>query len=378
MFGRRFNIMTIAGFKIGIDLSWFFIAILLTWTLAIGYFPIEFPRLSEETYWLMGFIGMIGLFISVLLHEMGHAIVARHYDLPIEQITLFIFGGVAEMKSEPASAKEEFFVAIAGPIVSVLIAVCMYFITMLGQQQNWPLLVTGVTGYLAFINAAVVVFNLIPAFPLDGGRVFRSLVWWSTNSLNYATQIATRLGKGFGFGFILFGVLMVVFGNIIAGMWWMLIGFFLRQASISSREQFFVKSELQGEKVEAFMTKDPLSVLPTLTIQEFVNQYVYHSHHYLYPVVDNGKLLGYISLKEVKQQMPSEWPKHTVEQIMVPLSKFKTVSHDTSAYDALELIQKTDIPTLLVVNNEHLVGILSAQDLFKVISLKLELEDRAR
>ena len=346
MFGRRFNIMTIAGFKIGIDISWFFIAILLTWTLAVGYFPFIVPKQPEDTYWLMGFIGMLGLFISVILHEMGHAIVARHFGLPTEQITLFIFGGVAEMKEEPTSAKTEFLVAIAGPIVSILIAVCMYFITLLGQMQNWSPIVTGITGYLSFINAVVVLFNLIPAFPLDGGRVFRSLIWWSTNSLSYATKIATRLGGAFGFGFILFGILMIVFGDLIAGMWWMLIGFFLRQASISSREQFFVKSELQGEKVTTFMTKDPLSVPPNITVQEFINQYVYKTHHHLYPVVDNGNVLGYVSLKEVKRQMPSEWPKLTVEQIMVPLSKIETVNPDTSAFDALELIQKADTPTL--------------------------------
>lgn len=378
MFGKRFNILTFAGFNIGLDISWFFIAILLSWTLAEGYFPAYYQNLSNSTYWLMGILGMFGLFISILLHELGHAVVARYYNIPISQITLFIFGGVAELKDEPSTPKVEFLVAIAGPIVSIIIAICMYLLTHIGEQFGWPLVVTGVTAYLAMINLVVVIFNLIPAFPLDGGRILRSILWWWKNRLNWATKIATSLGSGFGFGLIFLGVLALISGQIFAGLWWMIIGFFLHSAAVSTRTQYFVKRELSGEKVMKFMTKDPISVSPHLTIQELINDYIYNSHHHLYPVVDQDKLLGYISLREIKTLSPTEWPKTTIDKIMVPVSKLHTVAPNTNAMEALNLIHQPDVTTLLVVDNERLVGILTAQDMFKLISLKLELEDENR
>ena len=167
MFGKRFNFLSLAGIKIGVDISWLFIAILLSWTLASGYFPLQYPNLPLESYWLMGIIGMLGLFICIILHELGHALVAKHYKLPISQITLFIFGGVAEIKKEPQSPKIEFLMAIAGPIVSVILVGVMLFLTGMGNIYGWPILIKGITGYLASINAAIVIFNLIPAFPYD-------------------------------------------------------------------------------------------------------------------------------------------------------------------------------------------------------------------
>lgn len=378
MFGKRFNLMTFAGFNIGLDLSWFFIAILLSWTLAVGYFPAYYPNLAPGTYWLMGILGMIGLFISILLHELGHAVVARNYNIPISQITLFIFGGVAELKDEPKSPKAEFYVAIAGPIVSILIAIFMYVFTRIGEQHGWPVIVTGVTSYLAMINFVVVIFNLLPAFPLDGGRIFRSLLWWWTDRLNWATNVATSIGSGFGFGLIFLGILAFISGQIFAGLWWMIIGLFLHQAAVSTRTQYFVRRELSGEKVEKFMTRDPIFVDSHISIQDLINNYVYKSHHHLYPVVDNNKLLGYISLREVKTLPPTDWSKTTVEKAMVPISKLQTVSPNTNALEALNLIHQPDLTTLLVVNHEQLVGILTAQDLFKLISLKIELEDATK
>jgi Zn-dependent protease/CBS domain-containing protein len=378
MFGKRFHIMTVAGFNIGLDISWFFIALLLTWTLAEGYFPYYFPNLNNGTYWLMGFLGMLGLFVSIVLHEMGHSVVARHYQVPISQITLFIFGGVAEMKKEPNSPLSEFLVAIAGPIVSVIIFVCMYLLTLLGKQLHWPVMVTAVTGYLAFINAVVVVFNLIPAFPLDGGRILRSILWGATNNLAWATKIATVAGSIFGYFLIFLGIFSFLTGNLFSGIWWVILGIFLAQAAASTRTQYYVKHELENETVAKFMTKDPFTVTPETSIKDFVEQYVYHSYHHLYPVTQEGRLLGYISLKEVKSISHSDWPHTLVKQLMVPVSEDNIVSPDTNAMDALNVINQTDTTALLVVSDGHLVGILTAQDLFKLISLKLELEEKSR
>jgi len=375
MFGRRLNIVTIGGIKIGIDFSWVFIAILLTWTLAGGYFPFQFPHLSGETYWLMGALGMLGLFVCIVLHELGHAVVAKHYKLPVEQITLFLFGGVAEIKKEPKSPKVEFLMAIAGPIVSVVLAAGLYVLAQAGERLEWSVVAIGVISYLATINLIIVVFNMIPAFPLDGGRVFRALLWWWKKDFSWATKVAARLGSGFGFFLIFFGIfLLFITGNIVMGVWLMILGFFLQKAASSSLVQFQIGKELRGIKVSKFMTKDPISVPPDITIREFIDEYLYQSHHHLYPVTEKRTLIGYVSLREVKSLTPEEWVKTPVKKAMVPASSFRTISPDTSASQALALIQEANLPALFVVEDKRLIGILTAQDLFKLISLKLELE----
>jgi Zn-dependent protease len=378
MFGRKFNILSVAGIQIGIDLSWLFIAALLSWTLAVGYFPFYYPDLASNVYWLMGIAGMLGLFVCILLHELGHALVAKYNNLPISQITLFIFGGIAEIKKESQTPKVEFWVAIAGPIVSVLLVLVMHALTLLGEKSGWPVQVVGVTAYLALINLIIVIFNMIPAFPLDGGRVFRALLWWWKNDLAWATKIASYVGAGFGLFLIFYGVFTLLGGNFISGLWMFILGLFLHKAATASRTQFYVGRELKGEKVEKFMVKDPIAVPQEINLKEFIDQYVYQSHHHLYPVVDLDNLVGYISLSEVKSVPAEDWPKVYVKKVMVPRSAFQTVTPDTNALEALNLMNETGSTTLLVTVRNQLVGMLTAQDLFKLISLKIELEEKSR
>lgn len=378
MFGRRFNFLTVAGIKIGIDFSWFLIAILLAWSLAAGYFPYYYHNLSLGTYWGMGILGMLGLFICIVLHELGHAMVAKYYRLPISQITLFIFGGVAEIKKEPPTPKIEFLMAIAGPIVSVLLSGILYLLTILGKNAHWPIPIIAVTGYLALINIVLAIFNLIPAFPLDGGRIFRSILWWIKKDAGWATKVSSRIGAGFGMILIFLGIFALITGNFISGVWFVILGLFLQRAAAMSRSQYMISHELRGEKVQKFMTKNPISVSAEITIKKFIDQYVYASYHHLYPVTDHETLIGYISLREVKQIPSENWGGIMVKEVMVPSSEFKTVSPETSALQALELLNQTEMPLLLVVKGKQLVGILTAQDLFKLISIKLELEGGAR
>lgn len=373
MFGKRMNVLTFRGIKIGIDFSWFFIAILLTWTLAAGYFPMHHPNLSPGVYWLMGILGMIGLFICVVLHELGHAIVAKHYKLPVEHITLFLFGGVAEIKKEPRSPKVEFLMAIAGPIVSIVLVFMMYLLMLAGERWGWSVIAVGVLSYLALINAVIVIFNLIPAFPLDGGRIFRAILWGWKKNFAWATKTAARFGMVFAFFLIFAGVFFFISGNFLAGFWLMILGWFLQKAASSAVVQFQIGKELRGVKVANFMTKDPIEVSPDITLRDFIDDYLYKSHHHLYPVTEKGKLLGSISLREVKAVAPEEWKKTTVKKVMVPVSEIKAISPDTSAVEALEIVQQMEMPTLLVLKEKRVVGILTAQDLFKVIALKLEL-----
>jgi Zn-dependent protease/CBS domain-containing protein len=376
LFGNRFNILRIAGINIGIDLSWFIVAILLSWSLAAGYFPYHYPNLSPGTYWAMGIVGMLGLFICVLLHELGHALVAKHFQLPISQITLFIFGGIAEIKKEPPSPYIEILVSIAGPIVSILLALLMYLSTQVGELYGWPNEVIGVTSYLTVINVLIVVFNLIPAFPLDGGRVLRAILWAWKKNLSWAMNVCSALGAGFGFFLIFFGILNFVLGSLIAGFWLFILGVFLQNAAESSRRQFYIGQGLRGINVQKFMTKNPVQVPPDITIKEFIDRYVYESHHHLYPVVEDQRLLGYISLKEVKIIPAVQWESALVRNAMVLTSEFPTISPKTLAMDALNLMHQTNTTTLLVVDDGRLVGIVTSQDLFKLISLKMDLEDQ--
>ncbi|MBS0655869.1 MAG: site-2 protease family protein, partial [Verrucomicrobia bacterium] len=219
----------------------------------MGYFPSLYPNLSIGTYWIMAIAGMLGLFVCILLHEMGHAIIARAYQLPISRIVLFIFGGVAEIKKEPSHPRAEFLVAIAGPIVTILIALLMYDLTMLGESSGWSPPVIGITDYLAKVNIALLLFNLVPAFPLDGGRVFRAILWWYKGNFGWATKVTSAFGVGFAIILMCLGFFLLLSGSFIGGMWLIIIGLFLEFAASSTRTKLYIDQEIQGQKVSKFM-----------------------------------------------------------------------------------------------------------------------------
>jgi Zn-dependent protease len=220
MFGRSIRIFTLFGFEVKIDLSWVILALLITWSLAQGLFPHYFKGLTNATYWWMGIFGALGLFFSIVFHELCHSLVARKYGLPIKGITLFIFGGVASMEQEPPSAKAEFLMAIAGPASSIVLGVIFFIIRTVGIETDWSVPLTGIFTYLAFINWVLAGFNLIPAFPLDGGRVLRSALWKWKNDIRWSTRIASRVGAVFGLVLIFLGVIQFFSGNFIGGIWW--------------------------------------------------------------------------------------------------------------------------------------------------------------
>lgn len=374
MFRKRWNVITFAGIRIGIDLSWLLIAVLLTWTLAVGHFPFSYPGLAPKMYWLMGFLGMIGLFVCIVLHELGHALVAKYFKLPISQITLFLFGGVAEIKKEPQSPKVEFWVAIAGPIVTCILTAILFAVTYFGQKWNWSFMLTGITSYLTVINMLILFFNLIPAFPLDGGRILRAILWKCKNNLEWATKVTTRLGSGFALFLIFFGLFSFIAGNFIGGIWLTILGLFLYRASFASQTQFYIGQTLRDAKISSFMTKQIETVPPQITVQTLLDEHMYKSHHHLYPVVEQDKFLGYVSLQEIKTISQDRWGLTSVESIMVPLSKSPTIPLDIHAMKALSIIQELDVSTLFVIQGSHLEGLVTSQDLFKLIYLKIELE----
>lgn len=375
MFGKRYDLFTLFGFKIRIDLSWFIIAILITWSLAEGFFPFYYEGLSSATYWWMGAAGALGLFGSIVLHELSHAVVARRYGLRMKGITLFIFGGVAEMQDEPPSPKVEFMVAIAGPIASILIGAAFFGLYRIGQFTGWPGAANGVLAYLAIINVVLVGFNLVPAFPLDGGRVLRSVLWHWKNNLRWATRVTTQFGSGFGIALIVLGLFSVISGNFLGGMWWFLIGMFLRGAAQMSYQQVLLRQALEGEPVSRFMKPEPVTVPAHISLQELVDDYIYKHHFKMFPVVDDGKLRGSISTRQVKGVPREEWARQTVETLVEPCSQENTVRPETDAMKALEKLNQTGASRLLVVDGTRLVGIIALKDLMKFLSLKVELEE---
>src|SRR5208283_89434 len=261
----------ILGIPIGLDYSWFVIFALLTWMLATNYYPAEFKDWPLLLYWLMGAVTAVTLFVSVLLHELGHSAVALRYKIPVRSITLFLFGGVAQIGAEPPSAIAEFLIAAAGPLVSLALAVLFYAVQPLVAGIE-PLL--GLAKYLAYINLALVLFNLIPGYPLDGGRVFRAIVWSITGSMRRATLIAANVGRFFAFLLIFIGVWQIFTGNFGNGVWIAFIGWFLDNAASAQVHQVMFQSLLAGHKVSQAMSTHCATVSADLTLQELVDEHI--------------------------------------------------------------------------------------------------------
>ena len=379
MFGPRFRLFKLFGFPVYIDLSWFIIAVLVTWSLAEGFFRIPdwFPELVDApgTRWAMGVVGALGLFASIVLHELGHAKVAESYGVPMRGITLFIFGGVAEMSLEPPSAKAEFMVAIAGPIVSVLIGFLSLLGWWVGGALAIPRPVTAVLGYLALINFVVVAFNLIPAFPLDGGRVLRSILWGARDNLRWATRITTRIGSGFGIALMVLAALQLLVGNLIGAIWWFVLGIFLRGAAQMSYQQLLIRRALEGEPIDRFMTHDPVTVPPDQTLDRIVEDYVFRYHYKLYPVADEGKLRGCLTMEQIKQVPRVEWEATRVRDVQEQCWPDNTIELGRDAMDALSRMRENQRSRLMVVDDGYLVGVIALKDLMDFLSLKVELED---
>ncbi|MHB8066581.1 MAG: site-2 protease family protein [Desulfobaccales bacterium] len=374
MFGRSIKLFNLFGFEVSVDLSWLIIAALVSWSLAAGLFPYLYHGLPPKTYWLMGLVGALGLFLSVIFHEFCHSLVARRLGMTMKGITLFIFGGVAEMGDEPPSAKVEFWMAIAGPLSSFGLAAIFYLIYVQGMSLGWPLPVYGVIRYLAYINVLLAVFNLLPAFPLDGGRVLRSILWGAWNDLRRATRVSSIIGSGFGIVLIALGIFQFIGGDFIAGLWWFLIGMFIRGAAQMSYQQLLVRNALEGEPVRRFMNLNPITAPASITVEQLVEDYIYKYHFKMFPVIDNDRLVGFITTRQVKEVPREKWNQVTIGEVASRGSHENMISPGADAVTALALMHKTGNSRLLVMEGNRLVGILSLKDLMKFLSLKVELE----
>ena len=380
MFGKRITLFTMFGFAVRIDFSWLIILVLVVSSLAMVIFPETYTDANGKkfpwfVYLAMGLAAALGLFSSIIFHELSHSLVARRYGLPMKGITLFIFGGVAEMSKEPESPKAEFMMAIAGPLSSVLVVGVFYGLALMGGRLGWPIPVTGVLGWIAFMNALLVGFNLIPGFPLDGGRVLRSILWQWKDNLRWATRIASQVGAGFGAVLIGLGFISLLMGGpAIGGMWWILIGLFLRGAAKQGYQQVLIRQALQGEPVSRFMNPNVITVDPELTIEALVDDYVYRYHFKMFPVVEDTRLVGCVTTRLVKEVPRDEWVTRTVGDVARKCSRANTIAPGTDAVKALAQMSRHRLSRLMVVEEDRLVGLVSLKDLMRFLALKVELE----
>ena len=374
MFGNRVTLFKLLGFEVRLDSSWIVLAVLITWSLAKGIFPAYYKDMPAANYWAMGVAGALGLFLSIIFHELSHSLVARRFGIPMKGITLFIFGGVAEMSEEPPSARAEFFTAIIGPVSSLVIAAAFYGLLQAGESTGWPMAINGVLFYLAWVNVILALFNLLPAFPLDGGRVFRSALWLWKKDLHWATMVSSRVGSAFGVLFIAWGLWEIIQGNFIGGLWQAMIGLFLRGAARSSYQQVVARHALSGLKVSRFMTPNPVSIPPEITLQAFVEEYLYRTHHQIYPVVRGGELVGCLTVRSLKDVPRGEWFRRTVGELATGCDEATVIGADTDAMAALSVMNEMGNSRLLVIENGRLVGIVTLKDLMEVLALRMEME----
>src|SRR5215831_479991 len=367
-----FNAFSIGGIRIRIDQSWFIAFLLFSWTLSAGYFPFQLPDYPVYTYWLAGSISSLAFFGCVLLHELSHCVVARRLGIPVRQITLFIFGGVSEMAEVQSSGPgAEFFTTIAGPLSSMGLGVLFLVFAVLLQGVADRIIIE-MLHYIYYVNFLLAAFNLIPGFPLDGGRVLRSYLWHRSGDLRQATKTAAGVGRIFAMMLIVIGILSVLAMHIIPGVWLLLIGLFLKSSAENEYRAFEVRFGLQNMKLSEIMTP-AISVNTSMTISQFVNDYVFHYHYRIFPVLELNRFVGMMDVRSIKSVPSNEWPTTKIGGFLSDPSTYCVLDPDVDATDALRLLIAQNCTKAPIVRNGELLGILTQSDLFKLVSLKREI-----
>lgn len=364
----RLKLFTVMGIKITLDYSWLIIFVLVLWSLSAGYFPHFFPEYSIKMYWLAGFVATLLFFASIVLHELSHSITAIKHGVKIPEITLFLFGGVAHLSEDPKTPQMEFKVAIAGPLMSFALAALFWVVATIaeGRLSN---LVTAVFEYLSFINLALGVFNLIPGYPLDGGRILRAIVWWRSGSIKKATKLASDIGKGFAWTLIFFGVLRLFAGALIGGMWLIFIGMFLRGIAASGYRDLVEKQSLENIKVKDAMITDIISAPPDITVRQMVDEYFLAKGHGGFPVVKDNEPVGLITLAQVKESLSSGRENNTTEDEMLPISDDITVRPESSMLEASMKMSRAGVGRLLVMENGSMTGLVTKRDILRYLEI---------
>jgi Zn-dependent protease/CBS domain-containing protein len=354
----------ILGIPIGLDYSWFLIFGLITWTMAVGYYPAEFKNWPTVQYWIVAAVTAIMLFVSVLLHELGHSVVAMHYKIRVRSITLFIFGGISQIGTEPTTAMAQFWISIAGPAVSFALAIFFFLLPPVFTDVV-PLL--ALAKYLVYINLMIGLFNMIPGFPLDGGGVFRAVVWGITHNSRRAALIAANLGRFIAYLFIFFGVWQMFGGNFINGMWIAFIGWFLESAARGQVQQLALHDRLAGHKVSQAMNRQYTAIPADTTLQRLVDDHILGSGRRSFVVKRSNEAVGLLTLHHVKGVLRSEWPTTTSAQVMIPIEQTKRVKPDAELWTALEEMDRDGVNQLPVMVDGRIQGMLSREDIISYL-----------
>jgi Zn-dependent protease len=361
-----FSLGRIAGIKIGVNWTWLIVVALITWSLATQVFPHQNKGLSDGTYVAMAVVASLLFFTSLLLHELGHAFQAQREGMEIEGITLWLFGGVARFRGMFPSAGAEFRIAIAGPLVSLALGVLFVAATALIAMSD---VVDGVAAWLGYINLMLLVFNLLPALPLDGGRVLRSALWGAKRDFASATRIAAAIGRGFGYVFIAAGVALFFWADDVGGLWLAFIGWFLLGAATSEARYLAVRDALAGLRVRDLMVREPATVPPDLSIGDLMDEVVWTHRYTTYPVVEDGRAVGLLPFRSVAQVPRREWDERTVRDCMLPRDEVPTLESDDSLEEALAELGD-GVGRGLVLDGDRLVGFLSITDLVRALETR--------
>jgi Zn-dependent protease len=368
---HSWRIAKIFGIDIKIDSSWIIIFILFSWLLSANYFPGRFQDWPRSLYWIIGVMSSLLIFASVLVHELAHSIVALKQGEKVRSITLFLLGGVAQITEEPKRPLREFTMALVGPMASLLIAFLFLILSFILRGISEPLWASA--SYLAMINTVLAIFNLFPGFPMDGGRILRSVIWKVTGNLKKATKIASRVGQGFAFFLIFIGILQILRASLLHGLWLIFIGWFLHSAAVRGYNQVMVQTMLKGVRAEDLMTKDFETVTADLSVKSLVDDYILKKRERVFLVSDKGSLKGIVCLEDVKSTPSEKWPETRVEEIMTPTEKLEAVSPDADGNQVLNSITTKDIHQIPVMEGEKIAGIICRSDVLRFIQLRSEL-----
>jgi Zn-dependent protease/CBS domain-containing protein len=370
-----FPLARLFGVAVYIHWSWFLIFVLVSWSLASGYLPDVYPEWERATYWLVGGVTAVLFFGSVLTHELAHSLLARRRGLPVANITLFIFGGVSSLSAEPRSAKEEFWIAFVGPLTSFALA-ALFFVVWLAARAADVTSAKAAAGYLAEINVALGVFNLLPGFPLDGGRVLRAAVWGARGNMLEATKIAANAGRAVAAILIGLGVLSLLGLGGFGGAWFILIGFFLWNAAENAYQQLLIQRSLQGITVANLVETAVPLVRPDTSLRSLAHEGILREYRRAFFVAgEGGEVLGIVTLTDLSRAHGDEWDSKTVREIMTPRDKLIAVTPQTPALAALELMAEHDLNQLVVLADGRVAGLVTRATLMRAMQYRMKLQD---
>jgi len=369
---RAIASFSLLGVKIRFDASWILLALLIAWSLAAGTFPELYRGLPQSSYWGMAAAAIVGVALSIILHELGHTLAGRAFGMPVSSITLFMFGGVAELEAEPKAPVAELCMAVAGPLVSVGLG---FGFVLLGDiaAQGAPQEFAGVLHYLGVLNFTLAAFNMVPAFPLDGGRALRALIWLATGDAQQATRIAARAGEVIALLMMGLGGLAAITLALVAGLWWVVLGWFIYAMARAHRADAEARLLLSGARVRDLMTPNPVTAAAEMNVADFVETVLWRTPHELIPVMAGETLFGAAGFNQVRAAPREAWPRLRLADIAAPIADLVCASPNEPIETALDRMRTAHASSLIVLDKAKVDGVLTLSDIAAHLRLRSSL-----